>query len=186
MSSGCDGTLGSGQPPDDPVPDAAPVDEPDAAAVLIDAPTVIPVPCEGGDRVSDPVTGNCYIHVNDIVTWDAAVQGCVDLGGHLVTITSDREQQIVFGLGDGLGIGLVDVWLGADDRSVENTFQWINNDDFTVFDNFRINEPNNGEPNSLDGEDCVIMEVDVGGTWDDRNCDEGIGKVFTYFCEQEP
>lgn len=178
---GCgDGSFGDN--PDDPTPDAGSAS--DAAVRAADAgPGPDAQPClDGDDQVVDEISGHCYFFVNEEVTWDAAVQACGDLGAHLAAITTAEENTLVLGIGPAI---VEDVWLGADDRSIEGTFQWITNEPMP-FDGFRSGEPNNGGVDSVNGEDCMVMEVDRGGTWDDRNCDVDIGQVHPYFCEREP
>lgn len=158
---GADGTPGV---PDASIPDAAP--PPDAA------------PCvEGEVNVEDPATGHCYMYFSTTVPWDVALGACGSVGSgvHLAVITSPEENAVVASILAGVN----DVWLGGTDQMVEGTWVWITGESMLLYDNWRDGEPNNGGTN---GEDCMIMELDNGGTWDDRNCGN---QMYGYFCERE-
>ena len=147
--------------------DAGPPDEPD------------PEPCEGGVRNAvDPATGACYRFFDVPSPWALAVVSCASLGdgSHLASVTSTAEVEIL----QQIGGDAVDVWLGATDEPIEDTYVWITGEAFD-FTNWRQGEPNDGGPNSEVGEDCMIQEVDNGGLWDDRRCFE----LFPYFCERD-
>ena len=45
--------------------------------------------------------GSCYIVEEDRLTWADARDRCVQLGGHLVIIESEAEDQFVFELAEG-------------------------------------------------------------------------------------
>ena len=45
--------------------------------------------------------GSCYIVEVERLTWTEARARCVQLGGHLASIESHAENQIVFGLAEG-------------------------------------------------------------------------------------
>uniref|UniRef100_A0A3Q1HMR9 C-type lectin domain-containing protein n=1 Tax=Acanthochromis polyacanthus TaxID=80966 RepID=A0A3Q1HMR9_9TELE len=103
--------------------------------------------------------GNCYLHFAERVTWSEAEQHCQELNAHLVSISSQEEQQFVNG-----------EWLT--DRSV----CWWESDGGSCpsiiygdrsFVNWRPNQPDNYF-NS--GEDCVVMIWQEGGQWNDVPC----------------
>lgn len=145
---------------DAPIPDAAPA--PDAA------------PCvEGNVNVFDPDTGTCYMYFSTTVPWEVALGACGTVGAdvHLAVITSAEENALVASV----LAGVDDVWLGGSDRMVEMTWVWVTGESILGYDNWR-----DGEPNDAAGEDCMIMELDTAGTWDDRGCDN----LYGYFCER--
>lgn len=112
--------------------------------------------------------GHTYGLYNDILTWDDAKAKCEELGGHLVTITSNEEQEAVEKLIEGqVRIGY---WIGGrkDDASI-----WITGEDF-VYSNW---EP--GEPNEDGGEDCYEIYTNK-GTWNDLL---GSNKTVGFICE---
>lgn len=152
-----------------PHPDAAPVDS---------APPIDAMPCEGGNAsLVDPSTGACYIRFDTPKNWLVATDNCRALGGgaHLATITSAQENALLLNL----AAGGVDFWLGGNDRAQEGEWRWITIESMTYV-NWRAGEPNNGG-NSGVVENCMIIEADMGGTWDDRPCDY----AYPYLCERE-
>lgn len=131
-------------------------------------------PCvEGNVNVFDPDTGTCYMYFSTTVPWEVALGACGTIGSgvHLAVITTAEENAIVASI----LAGVDDVWLGGSDRMVEMTWVWVTGESLLGYDNWRV-----GEPNDSGGEDCMIMELDTGGTWDDRGC----GNLYGYFCER--
>lgn len=92
-------------------------------------------------------------------SWQEAVEFCERNGGHLVTITSAEEQQVVHNL---LSESTKQYcWLGATDRDSEGNWAWITGESFSAYSNW-----NSGEPNDWSSiEDYAEMKRD--GTWND-------------------
>lgn len=172
FAAGCGGGT-IGDPPIEqqadarpPAPDAIPaVDLPDAH------------PCTGGDaRMTDPDTGICYVYVAAITTWSLAQADCVARGGTLVVPTSSIEVALAAELPT-TPLTLPDAWIGGTDAAVEGTFTWVTGEAL-AYTNWRAGEPNNGGTSGTQ-EDCVALEADTAGTWDDRPC----GREYPYICE---
>jgi hypothetical protein len=179
--TGCDANLGDGEGDSDATlpgqPDAAPVVDappaPDAEDNADAAPPADARPCvEGDDRVVGS-NGNCYIYVATGTAWADAQTACVGLGGHLATSASQVENDDFSPMA-----GQLDVWIGGTDDPTENLWRWINGEAMG-YTNWRTDEPNNGNGNFE--EDCMIIEGDNGGLWDDRPCDT----LFGFICERE-
>ncbi len=168
VSVGCSTTLSGGQP--DTV-DAGFSGFPDAAPqqIVADAaPQVLPC-VEGDTQVSDPDDQTCYMLFNSIRTWQAAQADCLAVGANLVIIDSDAEQRIVGGLSANFPPDGPDIWLGATDELVENSFVWVDGQPM-VFQTWRDGEPNNNGPGD-DPENCAVIEGDTAAhEWDDRSC----------------
>jgi len=96
---------------------------------------------------------------------------CVTLNMHLAAVRSDPSNAVV----QSLVVGKVS-WLGATDAVTEGTFLWPDGSDLTGYDNFRSGVPNNGGGQGQ--EDCLVIEGNNGGSWDDRPC----GNTFAYVC----
>jgi len=163
------GLDGSAAPPDAPVGPIA-----DAASGPPDAaPPADAAPCvEGDDRVVGTTTGHCYIYFAAPATWYDARAACEAIGAHLVVSTSQQENDDFSPLA-----GLLDVFVGGTDAPMEGVWIWIDAEPMG-YTNWRTGEPNNGGTN---GEDCMVIEGDNGGLWDDRACDNTYG----YICERE-
>ncbi|MBE6635045.1 MAG: C-type lectin domain-containing protein [Ruminococcaceae bacterium] len=87
--------------------------------------------CESCDaRILD---GHLYAAFNVQVNWYDAYKACDSMGGHLVTITSDREQAVITELAGSRAIpgGVVDYyyWTGALKNS--SRWKWITGEEFS-------------------------------------------------------
>lgn len=113
-------------------------------------------------RIEDGGNGNWYRLYPAVSSWNEANAQAQALGGHLVTITSAGERQVVGSLNPPLAsaIGLRQV-PGSPEPS--GGWAWITGEpvDFTVW--------SPGEPNHDGGEeDCGFTWA--GGTWNDGRC----------------
>lgn len=158
---------GQGAEPDASIaqafPDGAPVqDVADAAPVA--------QPCTDGDtQVTGPDGETCYMLFNTLTSWQAAQAACLGAGATLVIIDSDAEQNVVGGLSASFPVGAPDLWIGASDEALENSFVWVDGTAM-VFDNWRDGEPNNNGTGGAP-ENCTVIEGDtVDHEWDDRSC----------------
>jgi hypothetical protein len=73
-----------------------------------------------------------------------------------------------------------DAWLGGTDQAQEMVWVWVTGEPF-VFENFRDGEPNDGNSDQI-AEDCLVLESDTAGTWDDRSCTS----LRPFLCERAP
>lgn len=180
---GCGGTIGD---PDVDIDaglvglDASRIDDPMADA----APMLVPATCDDGDvRVSDPITGNCYLRFNENVTWQVASARCQAAGAHLVSIETVEEDALVASIAPQNANDPTDFdgWIGANDIANETTWMWETTLEPFVFTNWRSGEPNNNNDDDPTGEDCAVYEGDT-STWDDRTCSM---LAIGYYCERE-
>jgi hypothetical protein len=147
----------------------------DGNSATDDGCTACVVDCDAGD-IKDPSSFHCYHFVDLKAHWQAAENDCVVWGGapglgHLVSIHSAQEQNLVQKLGEGH-----ERWIGANDFATEDNYAWTDATSFG-FDNWRSGEPNNNGHNGGE-EDCAEIEHD--GRWDDQPCD----KTKRYICER--
>lgn len=113
-----------------------------------------------------------YEIVKGASTWREARQKCIDMGGHLVTISSQEEMNTVVAMAQNEGVKYV--WLGgyttvdADGRS---TAYWVTGEPFT----FAVWYKGGPSGYDLDGtrEDCLLLWYldDYGWTWNDSRND---------------
>ena len=137
-------------------------------------------PCTG---TPDPTTGTCLVFRAGPVTYAEATTACDAMAAKLVVIKSAQTNATVRSL-----LGQLDAFVGATDLAVEGTFRWLGNaaDPVTGYTNWRSGEPNNGGANSTIQEDCMIIEGDQDGTWDDRPCDASevpTAGRYAYVCQ---
>ncbi|MBR5527432.1 MAG: hypothetical protein IKV97_00400, partial [Clostridia bacterium] len=85
--------------------------------------------------------GHTYHVYDNDMTWMDAKAYCERIGGHLVTITSQEENDIVAGIlvGDYY-------FIGATDEAQEGTWQWENGESWS-YSGWDRGEPNNGDGN---------------------------------------
>ncbi len=91
-----------------------------------------------GDGLSDgwEAGGLRYSIVTNLFTWKAAKADAERRGGHLVTITSEREQALVLSRSPNASY-----WVGGTDEVTEGSWKWITGEPFT-YTNWAVNEPN--------------------------------------------
>lgn len=107
----------------------------------------------------NPANGHFY-YLLDADTWTNSEDQAIALGGHLVTINDQAEQDLVFETFSG-GRNL---WIGFTDTLEEGNFVWISGEAVT-YTNWETNEPNN-----LQDEDYAHINgqnADWNGQWND-------------------
>ena len=114
--------------------------------------------------------GNTYQLFNDCLTWDEAKKKCEELGGHLATITSAGEQEVVAKLVNGQA--RVGYWIGG---RKNGSSIWITGEPFS-YTNWEVNQPD-----ERNGEDRYGIYSST-GKWNDwLNADQYVG----FICEKE-
>lgn len=159
------GATGDGDPadPGTPLPagDAGAGDPDAASANQPDTPTPGEPGCAGDRTAVDPATGRCYgLHLSR-ATWDEASSRCQAEGAALASLDAPGEQALVSAL-----VAQETAWLGASDTATEGSFTWLSGQPF--------GEPawSAGQPNdAAAGQDCVELQGDAGGSWNDDRCD---------------
>lgn len=126
--------------------------------------------CERAPWVIDPVSHHAYRVFFNTLTHASADLACKADGAHLVTITSEREQQLL------LSMIRSHVWIGLTDFAQEGSFAWGTGED-RGFDSWIVGEPQGGL-----GENCVALapEPTAGPPgWYDVPCTQ----MYAYVCE---
>ena len=106
-------------------------------------------------------------------SWPEARKHCQSIGGDLASIIdqSDNERIKVFLDQNG---AYQNVWIGANDKKKEGTFEWS---DGTVFS---FSDWNPGEPNGSRSEHCAhFYSIALKRKWNDINCNT----KFAFICK---
>ncbi|MEM9489537.1 MAG: C-type lectin domain-containing protein [Myxococcota bacterium] len=119
--------------------------------------------------VLGPTGDHCYRVVTEAQTHDRAVARCAADGAYLAVIDSREENDFVGQLAGG------SVWLGYTDRDIEGAYTWVDGSD-SLFEMWT------GERPVHVARDCVVLDSDSGGTWEDRGC----GETYPFVCEFDP
>jgi hypothetical protein len=108
------------------------------------------------------------------LTWQAARAQCRSWGYRMVSIQGSAEDAWVHSVVDGTFPQRW--WLGAADELVEGSFGWEDGAAWS-YTNWAP-----GEPNNINNEDCVELNGNLDGTWNDAQC----GQLRHYICEAAP
>ncbi|MEO5379084.1 MAG: hypothetical protein H7832_15085 [Magnetococcus sp. DMHC-6] len=125
--------------------------------------------------------GHTYTYVGQKMTWDDAKMYCESIGAHLVTSTSQEENDFIYNLGvENLSAGF---FIGASDAESLGTWKWITGEPWS-YTNWSHRsgalEPSGNEFYAVIGYDYFRL----GGDWVDV-CDK-LNCSAAFICESEP
>lgn len=132
--------------------------------------------------VENELNGHCYRVSSEELTFDAARDSCKDAGGHLLTISSEAENEFARDLHDG------EHWIGASDGRLGDMpgvgpYSWVDGEpwDYTDWDGDQPNAVETDCPDDSNAAKCFEhcgFQTDEGG-WKDRSC----WHTITAICE---
>ena len=110
----------------------------------------------------NPANGHTY-HLLEGASWSAAQARAVQLGGNLVTVNDQAEQDWLVQTFHNVGGIDLDLWTGFNDAAVEGTFVWVSGQPVT-YTNWDV-----GEPNDAGGieEYCALRQNNPLALWND-------------------
>lgn len=129
-----------------------------------------------------PITNSANGHIYYLLTtnsWINAEAEAVQLGGHLVTINDQAENNFVLTNFSNFGGVSRILWIGLNDRQVEGTFTWVSGEE-SAYRRWRAGEPNNFGGSEFNVEFHPQGAADA-GLWNDRAADmlNGVVEVVT-------
>uniref|UniRef100_G1QE83 C-type lectin domain family 4 member D n=1 Tax=Myotis lucifugus TaxID=59463 RepID=G1QE83_MYOLU len=106
---------------------------------------------------------SCYFPFHDKKTWVESGRNCTGLGAHLVTISTEAEQNFITQFLD----RRFSYFLGLSHENPEGLWQWVNRTPFNLHMEFWYK----GEPNNHQKENCVVLVNDQNKwTWNNFSC----------------
>ena len=107
--------------------------------------------------------GHTYYVFKSKTSWTKAKAYCESKGGHLVTITSAKENKFVSSLID--KANLKNCWLGGHDSSTEGKWQWVTGEKFK-YTSWQYSQPDNSTLYVASGED-YLQTYTYSDSWND-------------------
>lgn len=140
------------------------------------------VPITARCRQYFTASGDTCYHFSTVEKgWTEAYFKCQDIGGNLVAIESQEEQQTLENIikNDNEKSVKSGWWIGGSDLVQEGDWQWMSNSPrYIDYSNWYPGEPNT----VVNPENCLMMYNLWGYKWADRFCCD----KFNYICESKP
>ncbi|XP_052405638.1 C-type lectin domain family 4 member E [Carassius gibelio] len=108
--------------------------------------------------------GRFYVLSTDVMDWNSSRQRCQDLGGDLVIINNEDEQEFLSKRVNGISDYH---WIGLTDSQTEGMWLWVDNNPLNTSLLWESPPDDWKSENPLHGEDCVILK---GERWGDVSC----------------
>ena len=136
------------------------------AIIFAASPTIVISENEYLPIVMETFNDHTYAVFDLGMTWHEAKAYCESLGGHLVTITSQAEQDFIESL---ISSGAKNFyWLGGTDEEIEGIWEWI------TYEEWNYSNWEDGRPDNLSGHDG--SKQDYLGVWAQNSFGDTFGK----------
>jgi hypothetical protein len=109
--------------------------------------------------------GHSYYRSTGSAVWTTARQNCLNMGGHLVTVTTAAENSFIFNIWPS-------GWIGLTDEVTEGVWRWVTGETYSY------SSWNGGEPNNSGNEDYI--QFVGGGKWNDLNNSSSLPYVLEF------
>lgn len=124
--------------------------------------------------------GHSYYVYDHALSWEDARTFCEELGGHLVVITSQEENDAIYAYLTSLGCE--SAYIGLTDCAEEGTWVWVT-DEASDYRNWNPGEPNGENP---DEDYAMFYYKFSGGTWNDGDFGGStVNGGCSFLCEWE-
>lgn len=134
---------------------------------------LIPLPCSAENpKIKNDANGHFYQKFFEKKSWTNARASCEQMGGYLVTVTSEEER--LFLMNHFLKGSRRSFWAGATDLETEGQWKWITGEPFNFADWAE------GEPNNENDEDYLELPPYFNYQWNDT---PDAVKSNCYICE---
>ncbi|XP_039608050.1 C-type lectin domain family 4 member D-like [Polypterus senegalus] len=130
---------------------------------------------------------SCYFFSTDYLKWNESQNHCTSVGGYLVIIEDEEEQNILTALVDIKGAMDKSYWIGLTDQKIEGQYVWVNNKTLKSNQGFwgkkehdSGKDPDNWTDNGKlpAGEDCVhIQKTQRYSGWYDIHCERPLKRI---------
>ena len=107
--------------------------------------------------------------------WEDCTTACANIGMEFTCIPDDSSQAQIEQV-----ITAHSTWIGLSDKEVEGTFTCADGGISTTYSNW-----NEGEPNDLESEDCVMV-YEENGKWNDASCENEFPCLCSTYCIECP
>jgi hypothetical protein len=122
-----------------------------------------------------------YLVIKNTLTWEEAQEKCIEMGGHLATVTSSDEQSFI--ANTLLSDITAECWIGGTDKDNEGEWSWVTNEKWS-YTYWAPTEPKNSSWNyGRCPENYLVMRPRYSWKWDDACNQEEIDNGCFFICE---
>jgi hypothetical protein len=128
-------------------------------------------------KIYNPNNGHYYQRIDTATSWLNAKAYCENLGGHLVTITSQAENDFIY---NALGVGHGTIWIGGFFDLPSNQWRWVTDEPW-VYQNWEA-----GQPDGYNNQNYANFWGGHSGRWDNDGPPDWPNRYYVFICEWGP